>query len=202
MSSNKVVTLYGFTYGDRSGQIRWLFEELGVTYEDHLLSWEARENRSAEYLKMNPMGRIPTVKFGGRAMQESGAIVLTFADLYPEKALAPAVGSPNRMDFYQWLFFASATLEPMLEKMWRAKESKNTDLENITREELKGAAIVLESGLSGKDYLIGNEFSAADIMVGSLLNWGDTLIKMSPVFKTYFERLKARPACKRSRIFI
>jgi glutathione S-transferase len=90
----------------------------------------------------------------------------------------------------------------MLEKMWRAKEAKNVELENATREELQAAAIVLESGLSGKNYLVGNEFSAADIMVGSLLNWGDTLLKMSPVFKTYFERLKARPACKSSRIFI
>ncbi len=199
--SSKPITLYGFSYGDRSGRVRWLFEELGIAYEDHMLSWDLMEHRSPEYLKINPMGTVPTVRFDGRSLCETGAICLTFVDLHPQKGLAPQPGSPLRAEYYQWMFFATSTLEPLMEKLWRAREAKDHAAEAQASEEFKAAALLLESALSGKTYLVGNEFSAADIMIGSLLNWGDFLIKLSPVFKIYFEKLKARPACRKSRIF-
>lgn len=211
MSTKNQVVLYGFAYGDRSGRIRWLFEELGIPYEDHFLSWDRQEQRSTEYLSINPMGRVPTVTFDGGVLYESAAICLTFADLYPAKGLAPAVGSPARAAYYQWISFASSTLEPIIEKIWRLNKDQGKDQSKSQNkiqldaeaafEELKAASIVLESALSGRNYLVGGEFSAADIMIGGLMNWGDALLKTSPVFKVYFDRLKARPACKRARIF-
>jgi glutathione S-transferase len=198
---NKLVTLYGFAYGDRSGRIRWLFEELGVNYEDHFLNWESQEHKSAEYLKLNPMGRVPTIRYEGRTFQEAGAICMNFTDMYSSKGLAPNIDSPLRADYYQWIFFASSTLEPLLEKMWRAKEAKDTKAEDGLGEDLKAASIMLETALSGRNFLVGNEFSTADIMIGSILNWNEAFLRLSPMFKPYFERLKARPACRRSRIF-
>lgn len=189
----------------RSIRPRWLLEELGVPYELVTLDMSKQEHKAPDYLKIHPHGALPALVDGDLALMESAAICAYLADKYPEKRLAPPVGSPARGPYYQWIVYTIATMEPPLIDVFmntvRLPEAERSPAKvEAGRVAWKKVAEVLSGALQGKQYLLGNEFSTADVMVGSTLAWGQFLglLEGFPVLQEYVGRLASRPAFVRA----
>lgn len=185
----------------RSVRPRWLLEELGVPYELVTLDMAKKDQKSAEYMKIHPHGVVPALVDGDIVMFESAAICLYLADKYADKNLAPAVGSPERAAYYQWMVYSIATLEPpvlqvFLHTVMLPEEQRSSEIAQNAREQFKDVARVLTQALRGKEYLVGNQFSAADVMIGSTLAWSHFmgLLNDQHALEAYVKRLSARPA--------
>jgi glutathione S-transferase len=203
------ITIYGASHYDRSGKLRWLLEELGARYENGWLDLEKGDLESASYLKVNPLGRIPAAVFGDRPMIESGAIASYLADLHPEKGLAPALGSKERQDYLQWMFFAvsidSFTSRISIIEDIPAGEVLDKKLGAFIQE-VKDHLRHLNHALEGKEFLIGS-FSAADVCVGYHLYFAslwpelNDIIESNANVSSYLKRLKARQAAIDAKVF-
>lgn len=178
--------------------IRWLLEEVGQPYETHVLDFAAMKDPA--YLAVNSMGKVPAVKHGDTVITECAAICAYMADAFPEAKLAPPVGSKLRGDYYRWLFFAAGPLET-------AVTVKSLGFEvPAERQAMAGwgsyGAVLdtLEQALTGREYLVGGSFTAADLYVASHLAWGLQFgsIEDRPVFRDYASRMTSRPADARA----
>ncbi|MCA6107614.1 glutathione S-transferase family protein [Bradyrhizobium cenepequi] len=178
----------------RSFTCLWLMEETGLPYERVLTDISTGAQKAPEFLKINPMGKVPALKDGDVALSEAAAICAYIADRYPEKRLAPALNDPKRGRYLQWLFFAPSCIEPALIQIF-------TKLEVPASTAAWGTATqvfdVLDAELQKGPWILGEDFSAADIVVGSGLNYAVRLFKMvpsRPSFEDYIARCAARPA--------
>jgi glutathione S-transferase len=191
----------------RSVRPKWLLEELGAPYETVSLNLQALDQKKPEYLKLNPNGAVPTLVDGDLVLFESAAICQYLADKFPEKHLAPAVGTPARGLYYQWIHYAMSGLEPpavtiFLHTAMKPEAERNPTLVAEARTQLAAALKVVEAALAGRDYILGKEFTAADVMVGSTLNWCQMMGMIDggslPNVQAYLGRLAARPAAQRA----
>lgn len=178
----------------------WMMEEVGVPYRLELLDFEKGEHKRADYLALNPMGKIPTLVHRGTVITEAAAICAYLADAFPQAGLAPAASDPTRGSYYRWLFFGAGCIEPaLLEKAFdRPPVERKSAVGFGSYEDVMQT---LEQALSkAKPYLLGERFSAADVYVGSQISWGLMIksIEPRPAFTEYLARLDARPAAKRS----
>jgi glutathione S-transferase len=176
----------------------WMMEELGIEYELALVDITTGEQRTEEFRKINPMMKIPAIEDGKMIMADSSAILLYLADKYPEANLAPPAGSPLRGRYLQWLFFAGGSLEPaMAERFSGSKPNPMSfgwgDLARVTQ--------ALEDELAGGPWIIGKQFTAADILLGDSARiaiaanlWDDR-----PPVSDYLARIAERPAYIRAR---
>src|SRR5262245_6154646 len=189
----------------RSTRPRWLLEEIGAPFELVRLDLSKQEHKTPQYLQIHPHGNVPALVDGDLTLMESGAICAYLADMFPAARLAPAVGTPERGRYYQWLFYTMATLEPPLIQVFmhtvmlpEAQRSAATAEEGRAR--FAQVATVLEGALAGKPFLLGEQFSAADVMVGSTIAWAQMLglLGERPVLAEYAARLSARPAFQRA----
>jgi glutathione S-transferase len=176
----------------------WLLEETGLPYERVLTDIATGAQKAPEFLKINPMGKVPALKDGEAALGEAAAICAYIADRYPEVRLAPAPSDPKRARYLQWLFFSPSCIEPALIQIF-------TKLEVPPSTAAWGSATqvfdVLDAALEKGPWILGDEFSAADIVIGSGLNFAVRLFKMvpsRPSFDAYIERCMARPAFQRA----
>jgi len=200
-----MLTLYHSTQS-RSVRPRWLLEEIGAPYELVRLNLAAGETKRPEYLRINPNGTVPALVDGDLALFESAAICQYLADRFPEKRLAPPVGTAARGLYYQWIHYAMATLEPpivtiFLHTIRRPEPERNATLAAEARAQLDRVLDVTERALAGREYIVGNEFTAADVMVGSTLGWARAFGMMDdarPNIAAYVARLSARPAFQRA----
>ncbi|GAC1537032.1 MAG: glutathione S-transferase family protein [Myxococcales bacterium] len=190
----------------RATRPRWMLEELGVPYDLVRLDPGKGENRTAEYLRVHPLGQVPALVDGATTVLELAAICAWLADRFPEKGFVPAPGSAARAAYYQWLFFAAATLEPPVAdyahhtSMW--PEAKR--IPAVAEEARQGVARVvatLEQHLTGRQFLAGDALSAADIVVGSIVGWARSLrlLEDAPAVAAWWKGLSARPAFRRAR---
>ena len=186
----------------RSTRPRWMLEELGVPHEIVRLDPNKGETRSDEHTNRHPLQHVPVLETRDGSIFESAAIVLHLADLHPEKKLIGPVGSHARAQAYQWLFFAMTELEPPCIEFTLLKKAGTleTPEAHAVREKFSLAIRPLERRFSSGDYLIGDEFSAADVVVGAVLAWANMLglVADAPYVSAYLERIKARPAFKRA----
>lgn len=190
----------------RSGRPRWMLEELGVPYEVERLSLQALDQKKPEYLKLNPNGAVPTLTDGDLVLWESGAIVQYLADKYPEKNLAPKVGTPERGKYYQWVHYAMSGLEPPAVTIFQhtvflPEDQRVPQLVETAREQLAAAVKVVDDALAGRDYILGPTFTAADVMVGSTLVWCQMMGMVGtdrPNVQAYLGRLASREALQRA----
>ena len=184
----------------RSSRVLWLLEEIGEPYE--LTRVAGDERRSAEHLRRHPLGRVPALELGdGTTMFESAAICLQLADLYPAAGLIGPVGSDERAHVYQWVMFAVAELEGPLFRWIRAlSEGTEGTTESLARDRFTQAAAALESALSGRDWLLGGQFTAADVMCASVLQgaFSRELLSPWPGLEAYVRRGESRPAYARA----
>ncbi|MFZ2031308.1 MAG: glutathione S-transferase family protein [Vitreimonas sp.] len=178
--------------------IRWMLEEVGQPYETVVLDY-ASTMKGDDYLKINPMGKVPAIKHGDTIVTECAAICAYLADAFPQAKLAPPPTDKLRGPYYRWLFYAAGPVEAMTSNHamgWVAPPDKQRMFGYGSREAVLDT---LEKAVSANDYLAGS-FSAADVYLGSQIGWGlqfGTLEKR-PAFETYFGRLAVRPAAKRA----
>jgi glutathione S-transferase len=182
------------------GQIvRWMLEEVGAPYTTEILDY-ATTLKSPAYLAINPMGKVPAIVHKGQVVTECAAICAYLADAFPEAGLAPPANSPDRAPYYRWLFFAAGPFEA-------AASNKSAGfIPNEQQQRMFGYGAyertldAIEGAVSGGDYLAGDNFSAADVYLGSQIGFGlrfGTLEKR-PAFDAYFAKLNARPAYQRA----
>lgn len=198
--------LYRFVPQDRSGRVCWTLHELGISHDVKNIDFRTDEISSPAFLKLNPMGRVPVLVTPEGNLTESGAICLYLAEKYGKGALAPAVGSALRAEYYQWIIFASATLDGFADRVNQIgrmeDEKEKATATALLREDFAPAALTLEKTLEKQDYLVGGEFSLADVMVAQDLYWSeDVLLPQYPKLQAYLGRLKTRPAAIAAEIF-
>jgi glutathione S-transferase len=188
----------------RASRPRWMLEELGVPYE--LVRIDRAWTKSREYLAIHPLGHVPAFTDGDLTMFESAAIVSYLADKYPDKQLAPPPGTPERGLYYQWMFFVMATMEPPLvavfnEQVKKPEPERDQKVIAAARARFTQILDVLDGALAGKEYILGDRFSAADIMIASALAWSKFmgLLDHHPRVQAYSKRMADRPAAKRAR---
>lgn len=182
----------------RSGGTRALLEELGADYELHVLNLKQREQRRPDYLAINPMGKVPAIRHGDALITEQPAVFLYLADLYPAAQLAPPIGDPLRGPYLRWMVFYGSCFEPALvdQSMQREPAPLSTSPYGDFDSMLKTLTNQLEKG----PYMLGDRFSALDVLWGTALNW-TTLFKLVPelpVIRAYIDRVLARPAMQRA----
>jgi glutathione S-transferase len=190
----------------RATRPRWLLEELGVPYQLERLDVAAGENRRPEYLRLNPYGHVPTLVDGEVVVYESAAICLYLADKFIDHGLAPRFGSPLRGLYYQWMVFSMATLEPLIVTAYD-HESRLPEAERVpaiaqgARKHFREVAGGLDQALGDREVLVGDTFTAADVMIASILAWSRLLGLLSdhPRLSDYAKRLMSRPAARRAR---
>ena len=194
-------TLYGST-STASLVVHWLLIELGIEHQLVLLDFETREHKSADYLALNPAGRVPTLLIDGQALTEAAAIALYLADRHPQAGLLPAVGKPARGEAYRWLFWCANTVQPAYRAWFYADEPAGGGcidaVRDVARQQLEAAWQHLATHLrKGGPYLLGDAPSVVDFMLVMLMRWSRNMPTPSdrwPELKVYADRMKARPA--------
>jgi glutathione S-transferase len=196
------ITLY-YAPNTRATRVAFLLEELGVPYERQTIDLAAGENKLPAHLAVHPHGLVPALRDGDTVVFETAAICLYLADRFPEGGLAPAPGSPARAAYYQWAVYSVATLEPALADIWLQKQRPEGERDQAVLrsagERFRESAAVLTAALKGP-YLLGEQFSAADVLIGSMLIWGGAmgLLEGEKHLAEYAARVRARPAFARS----
>ena len=179
--------------------IRWMLEEVGQPYETVLLDF-ASTAKSPDYLAINPMGKVPAITHGDVVVTECAAICAYLADVFPQAGLAPPPASSRRGPYYRWLFFGAGPVEQST-SMQSLKMEVTPEQQGMVG--FGNTALVMdamEGALTGRDYLDGEAFTAADLYLGSHIGWGMQFgaVEKRPVFEAYVARLHARPAAIRA----
>ena len=176
-----------------------LLEELGAPYRLHVLDLKAGEQRQPAYLAINPMGKVPAVTHGDALVTEQVAVFLYLADLFPQAGLAPAIGEPLRGPYLRWIAFYGSCFEPALIDKSQKHEPTSKSLSPYT--DYDTMLKTLTDQLGKGSYLLGEGFSAADVLWGTALSWTVKfgLVPEVPVIRAYIDRVNARPAVLRAR---
>lgn len=178
----------------RSFTTLWLMEETGQPYERVLTDISTGANKTPDYLAINPMGKVPALVDGDVAMAEAAAICAYVADRYPQSKLAPALDDPRRAKYLQWLFFAPGCIEPAILQAYLKLEipASNAAWGSTTQ-----TFDVLDHALEKGPWLLGDDFTAADVAIGAGINYAIRMFKMVPTrpnFDRYLDACAARPA--------
>jgi glutathione S-transferase len=182
----------------RSFTTLWLMEETGQPYERVLIDLSKGAQKAPEYLAINPMGKVPALKDGNATLAEAAAICAYVAERYPEAKLAPPLGDPLRAKYLYWLFFAPSCVEPAMVQVATKVEMSSV---SAGWGDAQRVFDVLDASLTKGPWLLGERFSAADIAIGSGLNFVVRLFKMVPTrpsFDRYIDACGARPAFQRA----
>ncbi|WP_295555357.1 glutathione S-transferase family protein [uncultured Hyphomicrobium sp.] len=179
----------------RSTVVHTMLHELGEPFEIVPIDLKAGQQRTAEFLKINPMGKIPVLQDGDVIVTENPAILTYLADKYPKAGLAPAVDAPERGTYLRWMFFYGSCFEPACTDMFMKRESPATTVGWGKPDTVLDA---VSAALKPGPWLLGERFSAADVMFASGIGYmlGFKVIPERPEYVAYVERLKARPAHK------
>ncbi|MEF2550469.1 glutathione S-transferase family protein [Aurantimonas sp. A2-1-M11] len=187
----------------RAATARWMLEEVGAEYETVPVDFEAGDNRKPDFLAINPMGKIPTLVLDdGTVLTETAAILAWLADAYPSAGLAPAPGTPSRGSYYRWLFFGGSCFEPALTETMMRRDAAPLSKGSVGWGSYNDVVDTLELAVSRNPYLVGGQFSAADVYIGSQLSWagsfGAPRIQDSAAIQAYVERVVDRDAYRRA----
>ena len=176
-----------------------LLEELQAEYELHVLNMKAGEQRGAAYLSINPMGKVPAVQHGAALVTEQVAIYLYLADLYPEAGLAPGLTDPLRGPYLRWMVYYAACFEPAI--VDRAQKREPASLGMSPYGDFDTMLKTLTDQLEAGPYMLGERFTALDILWGTALGWITKfgLVPVTPVIQRYIELINQRPSVAKVR---
>ena len=182
----------------RSGTAFWMNEELGAPCDIEIVDIKKGAHKDPAFMAINPMGKLPAMTHNGVAITENAAICATLSDLYADKGLAPPPGDPKRGAYFRWMFFAPSCIEPaMLDKFsGTVRENAMAAGHGLVDDVLRTIDRALEAG----PYLLGEDFTAADVVFGGTLNFALMFgaFEKKPAYVEYTERLMARPAVARA----
>jgi glutathione S-transferase len=206
-----LIRLHGAFPFDRGAKARWLMTEMGVAYEDRWLDAEKNEFENPEFLRINPLGRVPAMEIGDQKMFESGAICAYLSDLFLDKGMAPGLTAPERADYQKWMYFAASTIDTFQTRIMIIEDIPAGEYKSEKQEalltELKDACGVLQNVLTKNSFLVANRFSTADICVSYHLYWLnlwpelESVMKKFPAVGAYLERMAAMPSAKKADVF-
>ena len=187
----------------RSARIYWLLEELGLPYE---LDTIAFVPPLTAFSQRTPVGKVPVLVDGEVTICESGAIVEYVIERHGNGRLAPPPTSPLRGLYLQWIHFAEATLMAPLghmafEMLWKPEAERIPAVIDEARTRAESTLDVVEQALVGKDYLLGSDFSGADVMMGytiQVARWMGVLDERHPNLTAYLKRIRERPAFRKA----
>ena len=177
-----MIKLYGGARS-RASIVRWYLEELAIPYEYVLLDMSVGEHHQPDFLKINPFGKVPAITDGDLALFESGAILLYLNQKYGSKELS----IEQQSILNQWILFSNSTLSALFVEVNRERE-------------LPKLMTALNEILSKHSYILGDEFSVADVAVGAILSYIPLMLKLDlsayPAVVSYIQTLSSRPAFK------
>lgn len=186
------LTLY-YAIPSRGLVVHWMLEELGVPYRRQVLNLAAEEHKTPAYLAINPMGRVPALRHGDVVVTETVAICTYLAEQFPEAGLNVGVDSTLRGEYLRWLFFGPVTMEPSI--VSKAMGFVSPDYQPFA--DIETVASTLAAQVAGREFIIGDQFTAADVVIGSSINWGLNMmpeLPKHPELVEYWSRLAQRPA--------
>lgn len=190
----------------RSTRVTWALEEVGADYEFQAVLLHKGEGRKPSFLRVNPAGKVPVLVDGELVLSESAAICTYVGDLHPACGLTPPWGTPDRARYNQWMAFAIAELEQPLwtiakHRFALPQELRVPKVEEAARWDFGRACRFLDKGLGGREYIVGDRFTAADILLSHTLAWADSaqVPVAGPALMAYARRLLERPALGRAR---
>lgn len=190
------IVLYHHPFS-RAANVVWMLEEVGVPYELRFVDLMKGTQKSAEILSLNPMGKLPILTDGDVVVTESAAIGLYLADRHSYGTLAPKADDPKRGAYLRWSLFAPSVIEPGA----MAKGAGWTYKEGQAGWGAHDAMLAsIESAIAGKEWVLGDSFSMADVILGGTLRFmvGFKMIEARPSFSAYMDRIGARPALVRA----
>lgn len=165
IAENGSFTLYS-AVGSRGLRVEKLFDLMAIPYDLVRVSIAKKEHKTPSYLEdIHPMGLVPALKHEGRVILESGAIMLYIADLFPKKLMCPEVGTHERGEYYEWFMFTLATIEPLMANIMSKRGSKSE-----SQQRLQDTLRVVNNRIR-RPYLLGERFSAADVLLHSEIHW-------------------------------
>ncbi len=183
----------------RSSIVLWMLEELGVPFDIKLLKLSEGDNMKPDYLAINPMGKVPALKDGETVITEVAAICTYLADAFPDKKLNVPIGTPRRGVYLKWLFFGPGCMEPaVIDRAAPRKEEARRGM--LGYGDFDTTMNVVAKAVETGPWLMGEQFTAADVVIGSQIRWG-LIFKMLPErkeFLDYAARIAARPAAQRA----
>jgi len=180
--------------------VRWMLEEVGRPYRTEVLDY-GTTMKAPDYLAINPMGKVPALVCDGEVVTECAAICTFLADRSPEAELAPGTKDTGRGTFLRWMFFAAGPLEAAVTARSLGLEPPADRAGTVGYGSYEAMVDALETAVSGPGpWILGDRFSAADVYVGSQINWGLMFKTLPdrPAFAAYADRLRARPAYVRA----
>jgi glutathione S-transferase len=182
----------------RGAIARWMLEETGVPYEEHVVAF-GPPMKSDEYRAINPMGKVPAIVHDGKVVTEVAAICLYLADVYRDAALHPE--PQERADYYRCILFAAGPVEQATVAKTLSWETPKERRGMVGFGTYETVMDTLENLLSGRQYVCGDRFTAADVYVGSHVNWGLMFgsFPKRAAFEQYVARVTDRPAFKAAR---
>mgnify|MGYP000935949405 CR=1 FL=1 len=190
------IRLYYHPYSRASGTV-WALEEAGAPYELTVVDIMKGEQKGPELMAKNPMGKLPTLVDGDLVVTEAAAIALYLADRYAAGRLAPALNDPKRGTYLRWSLFAPSVIEPAV----MAKHSGwNVNEGAAGWGSFASMVAATESAIANKSFVLGDDFSMADVVLGGTLRFMMDFKQIEPTssFSAYVERLNARPAYQRA----
>ncbi|OHC95757.1 MAG: glutathione S-transferase [Sphingomonadales bacterium RIFCSPLOWO2_12_FULL_63_15] len=181
------------------GQIaRWMLEETGVAYDTVILDY-GTTMKAPDYLAINPMGKVPAIRHGDTIVTECAAVCAYLADAFPAANLAPPTDA--RGAYYRWLFFAAGPLEAAITNKAMGFVLPEGREQSVGYGTLDDVLQALEQAVSVPQWICGDQFTAADVYVGSQVDWGLAFGTMpaTPALTAYADRLRTRPAYQRQK---
>jgi glutathione S-transferase len=181
----------------RASGVLWALEEVGVPYDLVWVDFAKGEHKTGEVAALNPMGKIPVLVDGDAVVTEAAAIDLYLADRYASGRLAPALDDPRRGTYLRWALFSPSVIEPgamAKRSSWEAPAS------SVGWGDFEAMMKAIDHAVTGRDYLLGDMFSMADVVFGGTLRYMTRfgMLTASPVVQAYVDRLAARPALQRA----
>jgi glutathione S-transferase len=193
-------TLY-YSPSAASLAVHWMLNEMRVPHELVRIDFESKQQKSAEYMQLNPSGMVPTLIVDGEPRTECAALLLLLAERHPQAQLAPTIGSQSRSDYLQWMLFFANTLQPAYRAWFYPHEpagESNCDAVKVqAQQQIESIWTRVDAYLSKRAYIAGDTLSAVDFLATMLMRWSRNMPKAATEWtniKPYVRRMRAMPS--------
>lgn len=184
--------------GAASLAVHWMLRELDVPFALERADIDSGQNRSPDYLRLNPEGKVPTLIVDGAPVRETAALLMLLAERHPQAGLAPAVGAPDRAAWLEWMLYLANTLLPAFRLWFYPDDLKGADHDAV-RTTIEAAFDRIDAHLAGRRFMIGDGLTTVDVLAAMLMRWSRNMPRPAtrwPGIAAYLEGIRARPALR------